>query len=408
MNIIHFQTKEKELSKIAYKINVGSSIETSNQWGVAHMVEHNIFKGNELYGNSIELNQKFKKIGYEKNAVTTTDYTYYHVSGLSELFREGLNLLTYLVFQPTFPEEEFIKEKNPILNELEMYESDPIAIFFEKNRQYLLGKSFEHCILGTRKSINKMKYSSMLTFYRKHYNLTNVTLIIKDHRTKNQIENILGTMKLIELIPKSKGRNKINLTKSSFDRKFKCRNKIFYTNTETNAIVFSHPSEGIKTKFNLLMIPLAEQIISDILYEEIRDKRGYATYSIGADFGREYYNGFSNIYALVSPDNLKIVLKEMKKILYDYNYLKSLITEELFLGNKLLRKVDLSLIYGQNIWGSKLKQFHNIHFQSFDQIRKIYDTISKESVLNFLKYLFSSKVSILQLKKKKSRKQGFD
>ncbi len=384
---------------MAYKFNVGSSSEVREEWGVAHMLEHNIFKGNKFHGNSIDLNRKFKEIGYSRNAFTGTDHTCYYASGLSSLFTEGLKLLTDLVFNPTFPEEEFIKEKNPILNELEMYASDPISNFFEVSREYILGER-EHNIVGTKNSIKNMLYDTMVGFYRQNYHLANATLIIEDHRSKKQIEQILNKIALIDSIQKQIEVNTHSHQHMLANRSFKEKNKTFFAPTDSLAIVFAHQSQGIKSKIDILIAPLAEQILSDILYEEIRDKMGLATYSIHASFARDEYASLSNIYALVSPDNLKKVKKEMEKILYYYTYLNSLITDSLFSSNKLLRKVNLTSLYNEDVWYAKIHQSHNIHFKSYQEILNLYDSITIKDIYKFLRSLLSSKKSVLVLKRK--------
>jgi predicted Zn-dependent peptidase len=402
LNIIHFQSKNKQLSKFAYKFKIGSSSELPDEWGLAHMLEHNIFKGNKIHGNSIDLNRKFKEIGYARNASTGTDNTCYYATGLSSLFSEGLNLLTDLVFHPSFPEDEFIKEKNPILNELEMYASDPISNFFEVGRELILGER-EHNIVGTKKTIRNMNYNTMIRFYKKYYTLENVTLIIEDHRSRKEIEKLLNKMELIQSIRKSEevfnGLQLPNLANRSFNE----RNKTFFATTDSMAIVYSHQSLEIKNKIDILIAPLAEKILSDILYEEIRDRMGLATYSIQASFSREGYPSISNVYALVSLDNLKKVKNEMAKILYNHARLNSLITDQLYLSNKLLRNVDLISIYNEDVWYAKVYQRHNVHFDSYEEILSLYDSITKEDILTFLKTLLSRKKSILILKRNERR-----
>lgn len=92
--------------------------------GISHLAEHMVFKGTQKF-SCTELAEAVQSVGGHWNAYTSTNRTVFYIDGPSDSWRSFVDFLTQLVFHPTFPEEEFDREKEVIRREMAMYRDDP-------------------------------------------------------------------------------------------------------------------------------------------------------------------------------------------------------------------------------------------------------------------------------------------
>ena len=104
-----------------FAIQAGTRDEEAHEHGLAHFVEHMIFKGTDKHFASYILN-RMETVGGELNAYTTKEETFIYSIFLVEHFRRALDLLAELVFHSVFPEEQIPRETDVILDELHSYE----------------------------------------------------------------------------------------------------------------------------------------------------------------------------------------------------------------------------------------------------------------------------------------------
>lgn len=142
--------------------------------GISHLIEHMVFKGTAEFSGT-ELNERVPALGGSWNAYTATDRTVYHIDGPAEHWRDFLHLLTQLVFHPTFPEEEFERERDVIRREMDMYNDDPqdtsyralITTLFKSHPRRLP-------VIGKAEAFNRLTHSDMVNSHRRRYVPANV------------------------------------------------------------------------------------------------------------------------------------------------------------------------------------------------------------------------------------------
>ena len=105
-------------------INSGSRDEDEKQMGLAHFIEHLIFKRTEKR-NTNQILTRLESIGADLNAYTTKEYTCIHASFLNPYLDRTLELFNDIVFHSVFPEDEMEKEKGVILDEITSYLDQP-------------------------------------------------------------------------------------------------------------------------------------------------------------------------------------------------------------------------------------------------------------------------------------------
>jgi len=176
---------------VAFK--VGSRYETVNiHHGVSHFIEHLMFKGTKKRPSPQIISKELDGIGAEFNAFTAKDHTGYYIKSSADQVELALDILSDIISNSTFPENEIKREKGVIIEEIKMYEDMPLyysEMLFE-NLIYQ-GNALGEDIAGTEESIKKMSRKNILDFYKSHYEPTNGTIIIAGKINK-KIKSLLN------------------------------------------------------------------------------------------------------------------------------------------------------------------------------------------------------------------------
>ena len=129
LRIIH----EPTLSKVAYcgfAIDAGTRDEAANEQGMAHFVEHLIFKGT-VKRKAWHILNRMENVGGDLNAYTNKEETVVYSAFLTEHLERALELLGDIVFHSTFPQHEIEKETEVIIDEIQSYEDNPSELIFD-------------------------------------------------------------------------------------------------------------------------------------------------------------------------------------------------------------------------------------------------------------------------------------
>lgn len=178
-------------------ISVGSLNESDDELGIAHFLEHMMFKGSKKYPNKTLVN-RLDNLGVDYNASTTFESTDYEIHGMIQHHNELLDILLDMYFNPQIPESTVDTERKIILEEYRMRYDDRYMkqylnlIKLVTKKKY---KLYSRPVIGTKESINKITFDDLNNF-RKKYNNHNETIMtvsgnIDIEETKNEIENLI-------------------------------------------------------------------------------------------------------------------------------------------------------------------------------------------------------------------------
>ena len=178
LRIIH----EPTLSKVAYcgfAIDAGTRDEAENEQGMAHFVEHLIFKGTEKRKAWHILN-RMENVGGDLNAYTNKEETVVYAAFLKEHLERALELLGDIVFHSTFPQHEIEKETEVIIDEIQSYEDTPSELIFDDFedmifRNHPLGRN----ILGKPELLRSFRTEDVLSFTRRFYQPGNMVFFVQ-------------------------------------------------------------------------------------------------------------------------------------------------------------------------------------------------------------------------------------
>lgn len=265
--------KDTQLSSFNIAIKIGSLNEQNDEKGIAHFIEHMLFKGTKTKDNE-KLNNLLENLGGEYNAYTDYTSTVYSITCLEEEIKNGIELIGDMVLNSSFPEDEIEKERGVILAEIRSSKDDVEDLSFTRINEAAFDKSnLKYEVSGTEQSVSNFKREDLIKFYRKYYNPNNALISFVsslEHEDAIKIlEDIFGGWQ-------GKGEAK----KEIINEKNKAVKITTYKgNIEQCTIVYLFTFYGLTKEkelpFKILNHKFGESSNS-ILFRELRENRGLA------------------------------------------------------------------------------------------------------------------------------------
>jgi predicted Zn-dependent peptidase len=165
------KTTKSQFISLQLWIGCGSSYEfDSADYGICHMIEHLVFKGNKTIQLG-DLDAIMYLVGGKMNAYTSKDFTVYLFSFPVAYFQSIFSILSNLFCEPSFNPDFLEKEKSIVTEELLLHEDDPFSVLFDASFLNSNSKknNYDHPILGTLKSIQEFTKNQIEAFYVNHY-----------------------------------------------------------------------------------------------------------------------------------------------------------------------------------------------------------------------------------------------
>ncbi len=169
LRIIASVEPEAAVSYVGIGVRVGARDEGLRWHGLAHSIEHMLFKGTRLR-SATQLIERMESVGAELNAYTTKEETMLYAIAPSRYAARSLHTLLDIATHSTFPQEEWAKEQEVILDEIHSYEDSPSELIFDEfEDQVFRPHSLGHAILGTEASVGRITVEAQRRFYRRYY-----------------------------------------------------------------------------------------------------------------------------------------------------------------------------------------------------------------------------------------------
>jgi len=186
LTVVAKKIKGNPLVSIEILIKTGSARE--NEYlgtGISHFLEHLIFKGTEKFPPG-EIARYINRLGGEINGITTFDYTSFFITVPKENWEEALYVLVDSVFNPKLSQDDFMKERQVIINEMIMNENDPQRkIFHLFFHNFYRIHPYRHPIIGYKDLFLKLTIEDIKNYHRKTYIPNNAILAISGDFDEN-------------------------------------------------------------------------------------------------------------------------------------------------------------------------------------------------------------------------------
>ena len=150
-------------------IKVGTRHEQQGEEGLAHFCEHATFKGTHQR-SALQILNALEKVGGDLNAFTNKEDTIFHAAILKEHLPRAVDLLTDIVFNSIYPEQEIAREIDVICDEIESYNDSPAELIYDEfENQLFQGHPLGHNILGTRERVKSFTSEDARRFAKRYY-----------------------------------------------------------------------------------------------------------------------------------------------------------------------------------------------------------------------------------------------
>lgn len=295
-------------------MNTGSRDEKEEEHGIAHFIEHTLFKGTRRRKAWHILN-RLDSVGGEINAFTAKEETCIYASFLKQDYSRALELIQDIVFQATFPDKEIRLEKEVIIDEINSYEDNPSEIIFDEFEAMIYdGHSMGRNILGTPVSLEKITRREIGDFINRNYATDEMILC--------SVGNI-SFSKLVKLVERyygdlpCKSRRELRSPAGSRTglRKSACKD-IFQAHCIMGATAYEAHNDK-RYNLHLLNNILGGPAMNSRLNLQLREKRGYS-YHTESNYHPYSDTGIFTIYFGTEKTKLEktvqLVLKELKNL----------------------------------------------------------------------------------------------
>lgn len=192
IRVVHLDIPYTRAVHCAYVFDAGSRDDPADKQGLAHFIEHMIFKGTKRRKTFHVLNY-LESVGGELNAYTTKEKTCIYASLASEHAERAVDLLTDIAFNATFPEKEISKERQVISEEIDIYRDAPDeAIFEDFDLQLFPEHALGAPILGFKDSIGKITRQDLEAYINTRYTQGKVMFAIAGNINEKQVQRLIN------------------------------------------------------------------------------------------------------------------------------------------------------------------------------------------------------------------------
>ena len=273
-------------------INSGSRDEKAEQSGLAHFIEHLVFKRTEKRNTNQILN-RLESVGADLNAYTTKEYTCIHASFLNPYLDRTLELFNDIVFHSTFPEDELEKEKGVILDEIASYQDQPEeAIYDDFEDLMFAGHPMGRNILGSAESVASLQKSDIKKFIAENYHTDKIVVAVIGNYSLNQVVKV-GAKHYSDIPENLHKRQRVVPVKLPVFEQVQSR-PIAQAHTVLGCQAYSL-HDNLKTGLLLLNNHFGGTGMSSVLNLQIREKYGIA-YTIESGFSPLTDTGIFTLY----------------------------------------------------------------------------------------------------------------
>ncbi len=305
--------KDSQISAIHAGINIGSLYEEENEKGIAHFIEHMLFKGTKNKTNE-KLNSELENLGGEYNAYTDYNCTVYSATILNEELENALALIGDMILNSTFPKEEIEKERGVILAEIRTINDDIEDLSFKKINEIAFKNSpLRDDTIGNEHIVKKVARKQLVDFYSKYYVPNNSFISIVSPFEHEDIINMVKKY-FATWSKKNFEKKKVIYEHHQFIKELSYKKEI-----EQSTILYLYTFNGLSKDEELALRVLNYKFgesANSILFRELREERGLS-YDVYTHLDTSNNVKTLYIYTSVSEEDVDEAIKVIDTVIRD-------------------------------------------------------------------------------------------
>lgn len=354
--MVHFKTLDNGIRLVVKRmeglmsvsmgvlVGTGSYIETEEEDGISHFIEHMMFKGTKTR-SAFDISDEMDRIGAQTNAFTGKDLTCYYAKSTTENAAKAFEILADIFLNSTFPEDEMVREKGVIIEEISMNEDTPDDLCLDMLSEAYYGREgYGRNILGPRANVTRFTKADVDKYMAARYTTDNIVIAmagnIDIHLAEELAEKYFGELRATKrderVVP-------VNLKHCSLIR---CK--------DIEQVHFALAFPSVKRYDRLfdatqVMNSVLGGSMSSRLFQTVREKLGlaYTVYSYGTAYA---HSGTLVVYAGVNAENYMKSVEAVYKCIEDIKR-KNISKEEFLRGKEQLKS---SSIFAQESTSSQM------------------------------------------------------
>ncbi|MEM7553498.1 MAG: pitrilysin family protein [Cyanobacteria bacterium P01_A01_bin.84] len=289
-------------------VNAGALIEPKPWFGIAHFLEHMIFKGTHKLAPGV-FDQKIENQGGVTNAATSYDYTHYSLTTATSYLDDTLPDLGELLLNAAIPEDEFERERDVVLEEIRQAKDNPDWIGFHTlNSNVYQHHPYGRSVLGTEQELMQHSPEAMRNFYRSHYQPENTTVVVVGGIDREKALDLVDTT--FERFPEPVAIAPSDILKTPTAIPEIRRSSIRLPQIEQARLMMAWTAPGtsqIEEAYGLDMLSaiLAQGRTSRLIRDLREDKQ--LVQAIFSNFSLQRESSLFTITAWLEPENLELV-----------------------------------------------------------------------------------------------------
>lgn len=387
LRIVH-KPIESNVSYCGFIVNAGTRDEAPDQYGMAHFVEHMLFKGTHKR-RAYHIINRMENVGGELNAFTNKEETVVYSVFLEQHFSRAIELLSDITFHSNFPQSEIEKEVEVIIDEIHSYEDSPSELIFDEFENLVFDHSqIGHNILGSAELLQNFDGQMAKAFVNKFYNPSNMVFFSLGRTDFKKI--VYYAEKYLSAIPD---------IKSDIQRikpvDISSVNKREDKDTSQAHVLIGGRSYSLcdpnRRVLNLLNNLLGGPGMNSRLNISLREKRGYV-YNVDSSITSYTDTGITSIYFGCDKKNMdkciSLVNKELNRLRKE-----KLTSSQLSTAKKQLigqigvmgdNHENLALALGKNF-------LHHNHFNTLAETAQKIEAVTAEQILAVSNEIFDER-----------------
>ena len=444
LRVILIDTKAFPTMTTILLFATGSRYESESNSGIAHFLEHMVFKGSKKYPDFFTVSSVLESLGATHNAFTSKDHTGFWVKSPTVHFEKVIDVMSDIIIQPLLPAGEIEREKGVIVAEMDMYEDNPMRRVGEYFEQLLYPRStLGMDVIGRKETVTKFQRQDFVEYMRQFYQPKNAVLVVAGGLNLRSQENLLEselasrrTSRPVtrRLSSESEGSLRPSLAQTStsranflsnlannnylkiieekftkfeagnpegsqarilqvFEKQKKPETLIHYKKTEQTHLSLGFRTFSFKDRRRYALAVLGTMLgggSSSRLFIEVRERRGLCYYIYT---GREHYHDVGYIVTQAGvANNLETVKKAIDTILEEHKKIirGQIKGDELTRAKEIIKgRMMLSLEDSANVaswYGTK--QILEGSIETVDQVIGKIEKVRQEEVVELAKEIF--------------------
>lgn len=369
-------------------VNRGTRHEADHEAGLAHFIEHMVFKRTKKR-SAFEISRDMEAVGGELNAFTSREYTCYVTHSLKEHVGLSLDVLSDLVSGPTFDKADIRKEKKVVIQEIHMAEEQLEDNIFDRYFANAYGgQKLAKPILGSLESINGMKRETLVDFHSRLYTDANIIVSVAGHVDHDEVVKLVK--KHLKLTGGRVRKNSPRDQSEPTPELHAFRDAVKKPAEQAHLLV-GIPASSFRDKLRFeayIVNSILGGGMTSRLYQSVREDRGLA-YAIYSQLVTFVDSGMLLVYAgtepKAAPEVIELMVKEIRRLKRDgmkrsdLEFFKTQVKGQILLGADDIENRMNSLAVNEMVFG---------RYRSVDDVMRDVEGVTLDSVHEYIELFF--------------------